>query len=109
MPHPKSNDDDDQDKIESSTPNPLFDDKIIQEKAEKTMPKYDVREPSFVDIIPYFQPLGLLVFTHIMYIMTGSMILPGWIIYIGTPFYNMFFLSDDKNLDKKMDKVYLKS
>ena len=37
------------------------------------------------------------------------MILPGWIIYFGTPFYNIFLLDDNKNLDKKVDKTYLKS
>ena len=52
MPHPKNEDDDKV--VESITPNPLFDDKVIQENAEKTMPKYEVRDPSFMDILPYY-------------------------------------------------------
>lgn len=41
--------------------------------------------------------------------MTGNVTLGGVIIYFMTPFYNWFILSDDKNLNQKVEKAYMKS
>ena len=35
------------------------------------------------------------------------MLLPGWIVYIGTPIYNMILLDDADNVAKKNEKVYI--
>jgi len=60
-----------------------------------------------MDILPYFQPVVILILTHAVYVKTGSMILAGWIVYIGTPLYNLIMLDDYRNVDKKVEKKYL--
>ena len=66
------------------------------------------RDPSFFrDILPYYTPLIISVSTHILYFYTGNMLLPGWLMYIGTPLYNLIMLDDDKNIEKKNEKAHL--
>lgn len=44
-----------------------------------------------------------------VYMMTGNMLLGAWIMYIGTPLYNLFWLDDDRNLKKENEKAFLKA
>ena len=107
MPHPKKEEDQPSEQG-VLIDNPTFDMKTIEQKTEKTQIIYPIRDPSVVDTLPYYQPLALLIFIHIVYIYTGSMILAGWLVYIGTPLYNFIMLDDERNVDRKVEKTYLK-
>ena len=71
---------------------------MIVDKSEKYV-KYKTRDPSFIkDILPYYHPIILFVGLHIVYFYTGNGLLPGWLVFIGTPLYNMLLLDDDHDV-----------
>ena len=58
------------------------------------------------DVFPYYSPLIITVCLHLTYFYTGNMLLPAWLMYIGTPLYNLILLDDGNNVDKKNEKIY---
>ena len=61
------------------------------------------------DILPMFVSPVLTIGGLLVYIYTGNMVLSGWIVYVGTPLYNMLFWDDERNLDKKDEKKFMTS
>jgi hypothetical protein len=68
------------------------------------------KEPEFFrDCLEYFTGHVLLLGYLVSYQYTGNSLLGGWVIYIGTPLYNMMLLNDGKNIDKKNEKAFMNS
>ena len=69
--------------------------------------KYDTHEPSFFRDCPrYFQPTLMVIFVYFCYQYTGKMVVGAWIMYVGTPLFNYFFLYDSYNVQPKSEKAY---
>ncbi len=69
-----------------------------------------MREPCCLrDVLPYYSILILMICSLIGYVYTRNMLLSAWVIYIGTPLYNLIVLDDDANISKKMEKAHFNS
>ena len=69
-------------------------------------------DPSFLlDAAPFFTPSCLLIAYLICYQLSPSanaMLFP-WLMYVGTPLYNMLILNDDTNLRKENERRFANS
>ncbi len=55
--------------------------------------------PEFMrDIAPYFAPSFIIVFAHIVYVYTGNLLLPIWLMYLACPIVNFIAQDDNQNL-----------
>ena len=50
------------------------------------------------DVAPYFTPTFVLIFAHILYLYTGNLVLPVWLMYLITPINGMISEGDNTNL-----------
>ena len=67
-------------------------------------------DPHFLyDNIQNFAPSLCMVFTYVTYFYTGNMVLAGWLVYVGTPIYNLFINSDGMNIQKKYERRFAES
>ena len=37
------------------------------------------------------------------------MLLGAWVMYVGTPLYNLFYIDDDRNIKKENERAFMKS
>ena len=66
------------------------------------------KTPEFMrDIAPYFAPSFVLVFAHIIYMYTGNLLLPVWLLFLACPIANHIAPEDNTNLAQKCEKAYL--
>ncbi len=57
------------------------------------------KTPEFMrDIAPYFAPSFIIVFAHLIYMYTGNLLLPIWLMYLVTPISNYIAPEDNQNL-----------
>ena len=48
------------------------------------------KSPEFMrDIAPYFAPSFIIIFAHIVYVYTGNLLLPIWLMYLACPIVNI--------------------
>ena len=67
-------------------------------------------DPSVIfDAAPFLTPSVLLLSFLICYQISGNALLAPWLIYIGTPFYNLFILDDMTNLKKENERKFANS
>jgi hypothetical protein len=59
------------------------------------------------DVAPYFAPSVIIVFAHIVYIYTGNLLLPIWLMYLACPIVNFIAQEDNQNLAQKCERAYL--
>ena len=50
------------------------------------------------DVAPYFTPTLVLIFAHILYLYTGNLVLPVWLMYLVTPINGFISEGDNTNL-----------
>lgn len=56
----------------------------------------DRKDPEFFrDVCPYFAPTLCNAGVMITLILTGNQMLGGWLMFVGTPLYNMFLYQDN--------------
>ena len=68
----------------------------------------DSPEPQFIrDVVSYFLPSVVYIGVYIAFWSTGNMLVGAWLMYIGTPLYNYFFLYDDHNIARKNEKAWI--
>ena len=59
---------------------------LIEGVAEGGMVYIVQKEVQFLrDVAPYFTPTLVLIFAHILYLYTGNLVLPVWLMYLITP------------------------
>lgn len=81
--------------------------KVVDENRVSTLNR---SEPDFIqDVCPYFQPLALLILVWYVHCVTGNIYYGAWLVYAGTPLYNMFVLDDTTNVDRKYEKKFMTS
>lgn len=57
------------------------------------------KTPEFMrDIAPYFAPSFIIIFAHFVYVYTGNLLLPIWLMYLVTPISNFITPEDNQNL-----------
>ena len=67
-------------------------------------------QPDFIwDVCPYFLDHAMVLITLTLFWATGNMLLGCWVIYVGTPLYNLLVHDDSKNLDKKVERSFAQS
>lgn len=65
------------------------------------------KEPEFMrDIAPYFASSIGLVFSHIIYLMTGKLAMPVVILFLGSPIIDKVLPKDNQNLSPKAEKAF---
>jgi len=65
------------------------------------------KTPEFMrDIAPYFAPTFVLFFSHFVYMYTGNLLLPVWIMFLACPICNFLLPEDNQNLAQKCEKAY---
>lgn len=66
--------------------------------------------PEFIrDVCPYFTNHALLLLILVLFWATGNMLLGVWVIYVGTPLYNLLVLDDTRNLEKRNERNFAAS
>jgi len=79
----------------------------------KEAPKITINhdsEPQFWrDVTQYLQSPCILIFCFSVFQLTSNMALAGWIIYAGTPLYNLIKLDDHRNVSARNEKAWSKS
>jgi hypothetical protein len=68
------------------------------------------KDPEFFrDILEFFTDHVLLLGYLASYQYTGNSWFGGWLIFVGTPMYNLTLLNDRKNIDRKSEKAFMSS
>jgi len=72
---------------------------LIEGVAEGGMVYIVQKEVQFLrDVAPYFTPTLVLIFAHILYLYTGNLVLPVWLMYLVTPINGFISEGDNTNL-----------
>jgi hypothetical protein len=59
---------------------------LIEAVAEGGLVYIVQKEVQFLrDVVPYFAPSFVIIFAHIIYMYTGNLLLPVWLMYLITP------------------------
>jgi len=88
----------------------LVENKHISEINTKTTWINERQEPEFIrDVCPYFMPTLCNAGVFATTIVTGRPILGAWIMFVGTPIYNWFLYHDDQNIERRNEKMWMKS
>ena len=56
----------------------------------------------FRDVAPYFTATIVLIVAHILYLYTGNLLLPVWLLYLITPINGLIGEGDNTNLSPKV-------
>ena len=60
-------------------------------------------------MLPYFTPTILAALQMAGFLITGNVIAGAWLIYVGTPLYNLVVLDDHRNIERKNEKAFMQS
>ena len=65
------------------------------------------KSPEFMrDIAPYFAPSFIIIAAHFIYVYTGNLLLPIWMMYLACPISNWIAQEDNQNLSQKSEKAF---